>query len=232
MISVIIPTFNEVSHGRIEKILRTYSKRADVEIICVDSSSTDGTIDIIKKYDVRIINHPTTSRGERLSVGAKAAKNDLIILHHPRSLIDIFAFDYLIENQTDLQWGAFTHEFDYEHPLLKFTSWYSNFVRGDIKGIYYLDHCFYVKKQLLELIDYLPSIDVFEDTILSKRLLKISRPKRLAFKSKTSAVRFLKTGIWHQLILNLWMKILYYLKTDFKVLNKKYEKNFGLNAKY
>lgn len=232
MISIIIPTFNEISHGSIQDILKSLSKIANVEIICVDSGSRDGTIELIQKYDVKLIQHKTNSRGERLTIGAKEASHDLIVLHHPRSVLEIGAIEYLIEHQSNLTWGGFTHEFDYKHPLLNFTSWYSNYVRSDIKGIFYLDHCFYIQKKLLVEIDYLPSVDIFEDTILSKRLLTMCRPKRLSFKSQTSAIRFKKNGIWRQAFLNQWMKLLFSFNTDNQELNKKYEKDVPLNSKY
>jgi glycosyltransferase involved in cell wall biosynthesis len=232
MITVIIPTFNEVTHGYIEDILKSLSKKPNVEIICVDSQSSDGTVELIQKYDVKLISHKTNSRGERLTVGAKAASNDLIVLHHPRSILQVEALDYLIENKDKLDWGGFTHEFDSKHPLLKFTSWYSNHVRADIMGIFYLDHCLYIQKNLLEEIDYLPSIDIFEDTVLSQRLLTKCRPVRLPFKSQTSAVRFNQNGVWRQALLNQWMKILFSFNTDNQELNKKYEKDVPLNSKY
>jgi glycosyltransferase involved in cell wall biosynthesis len=232
MISIVIPTFNEISHGYIEEILKSFSNRPSIEIICVDSESRDGTVELIKKYDVKLIQHKTNSRGERLTVGAKAAINNLIILHHPRSILEVEALDYLIKNQEKLVWGGFTHKFDLKHPLLNFTSWYSNYVRADIKGIFYLDHCFYIQKDLLAEIDYLPSIDIFEDTVLSQRLLSKCRPRRLPFKSRTSAVRFNQNGVWRQALLNLWMKILFSFNTNNQELNKKYEKDVPLNSKY
>ena len=232
MISVIIPTFNEISHGYIEKILKSLSSRPNIEIICVDSESSDGTIELIEQYDVKLIQHKTNSRGERLTVGAKAATHDLIVLHHPRSILEIEALDYIMKNKENLSWGGFTHKFDCKHPLLSFTSWYSNYVRADLKGIFYLDHCFYIQKDLLIDIDYLPSIDIFEDTILSQRLLSKCRPKRLPFKSQTSAIRFNQNGVWRQAFLNQWMKILLRFNTDYQELNKKYEKDVPLNSKY
>ncbi len=230
MISIIIPTFNECNNSFLEQSLKKYSK-LNVEVICVDSESTDGTIDLIKKYKVKFINHPTSSRGERLTVGAKQASYPLVILHHPRSFLDINAIDYLIHNQNKINWGAFTHRFDLTHPLLKFTSWYSNFVRGDLKGIFYLDHCIFVKKNILEQINYIPFVDIFEDTLLSEKLLKISKPLRLPFISTTSAIRFRKNGIWRQALRNQLMKILYWRNTDHEKLNKIYEKGAPLNTK-
>ena len=57
MIIIIIPTFNEFNNIYLEKILTniTNYKNRNLEIIVVDSNSTDGSIKLIKQHPVKII---------------------------------------------------------------------------------------------------------------------------------------------------------------------------------
>jgi glycosyltransferase involved in cell wall biosynthesis len=232
MLSIVVPTFNEIKNGYLTQILENLKKLSDTEILFVDSYSTDGTAELIQSYEFRVISHKTTSRGERLSVGAKEARGELIFFHHPRTIYDNEGLKYLSTNSKELKWGGFTHSFDKEHKLLKFTSWYSNDVRADEKNIFYLDHGIFVTKSLLKRINYVASVDVFEDTLLSLALRAILPGERLDFKATTSAVRFEQNGIIRQMALNLWMKILFHFKSDHRKMNFQYEKGSRLNTTY
>ncbi len=222
-----------MKNGYLQKILPLLRSFGDtIEVICIDSFSTDGTKEYIRSFGIKMIQTDTTSRARRLNIGIKVSKGNLILLHHPRSLIELRGLTYLISHEANLRWGGFTHKFDFRHPLLRFTSWYSNAIRFDRKGIIYLDHCIFAQRSLLEQIDYLPEIDIFEDTELSKRLTALEKPERLLFYAMTSATRFLKRGIWFQAINNQKLKLQYYLNTDHKKMNKNYERDLDLNSKY
>lgn len=171
------------------------------------------------------------SRAERLNIGFHKSKGNIILLNHPRSLVEIKGLNYLasLSNRKDLspEWGGFIHKFSMKHPLLNYTSWYSNRVRANLSGILYLDHCIYFHRDLW--IEDLPPIEIFEDTVLSRYFKKHSRPKILPFTSETSAIRFEKNGVFNQLWLNQFMKICFYLGIDHKKMNKLYEKKIKLN---
>ncbi len=231
MLSVVIPTFNEISSGYIQKSFPLLSNTEGLEVICVDSNSTDGTIDLIKKHGFKLISVDTTSRAKRLNIGIQESTGDMILLHHPRSLLNVAAFHTLM-TEDDLFWGAFTHKFDLDHPLLKFTSWWSNLWRGDRRGIFYLDHCIYVQREIFEEVGLMPEIDIFEDTELCKLLNTYCMPLRLDEISLTSAIRFKNNGIWKQALMNQILKWKYYFKADHKQMNQLYEKKTALNSKY
>ncbi|MGK0366898.1 MAG: GT2 family glycosyltransferase [Thermoproteota archaeon] len=229
-LSLIIPTHNETHLYILEDNLKNYSLLKEVEIICVDGGSTDHTVDLIKSYPVKLIQG-SGSRSDLLNIGIQAAQSDYILLNHPRSSLSIETILKLIEQKTEMEWGALTHEFDQKHFLLNFTSWYSNKIRGDIFGIFYLDHCIFGKKSLFEDVGLFPSVEIFEDTEISKKLLKLAKPSRLKFISKTSAIRFNTNGVLKQALLNQVMKLLYYSKIDHQKMNKFYEWGLNLNTK-
>ena len=232
MLSVIIPTFNEIKNGYIQTTFNLLKNLSGAEIICVDSGSTDGTKELIIKSGFKLISVDTTSRAKRLNTGIQHAKGDMLLLHHPRSLLSVDSFAELQNNQEDLYWGAFTHKFDLNHPLLKFTSWWSNKVRGDLRHIFYLDHCLFIRKEIFEDMGLIPEVDIFEDTELSLMLKSYCVPLRLEGTSLTSATRFSTNGIWKQALLNQVLKWKYYFKFNHKEMNKSYEKNTKLNSDY
>ena len=229
MISVIIPTFNEIKNNYLQRSLEILKDKA--QIIIVDSNSTDGTIELAKQYTDHIVLTDTQSRASRLNLGVEAATNEIIILHHPRSIIEAGALDELKNLDSKIKWGALTHKFDLDNKLLRFTSWYSNNIRGDKSKIYYLDHCIFIRNEVAKNIFPIPPMDIFEDTEICTRL-KNYKSKRLKSISTTSAVRFEKNGVFKQSLINQYLKLLYLLKIDHKKMNKLYEKKTKLNSNY
>lgn len=168
------------------------------------------------------------SRAARLQAGIEAAKAELVLLHHPRSLVAADGLRWLVEHSGEVSWGGFTHSFDWSHPVLRFTSWYSNRVRARLKGIVYLDHCVFFQKSLLT--RPIPPVEIFEDTELSKILRESGPPKVLPFFSTTSALRFRANGVLRQALLNQRLKFGYYLGMDDRAMNRRYERGLGLNG--
>ncbi len=229
MISIVIPTLNEGRSNYFRKVLKSIPKEA--ELIIVDSLSCDGTAEIAKEYADKFIQTDTQSRSARLNLGIEAATGEWIVLHHPRSVLSEDALAQLNQISEEAVWGGFTHQFDVKHPALKFTSWYSNNVRGDKKKIYYLDHCIFARAMILKEKLPLPEVDIFEDTLLCK-MLKKHKSIRLSATSTTSAVRFVKNGILRQAILNQYLKALFFLSFDHRKMNILYEKKVPLNTEY
>jgi len=232
LLSIVIPTLNESKTGYLSKILNAYRGLADIEIICVDGGSSDDTVSLIKQSYAKLITTDVCSRAGRLNEGIKQATFDMVLLHHPRSLVDIEGIKALTNATSNIRWGAFIHEFSVSHPLLNFTSWYSNKIRGGLRGIYYLDHCLFAQKQLLLDVGLLPEIDIFEDTEICLRLKKQAKPIRLPFISLTSAIRFQANGIYRQAVKNQYIKWLYYFNRSDKKMNESYELGLQLNSRY
>ena len=206
-LSVVIPTFNESSTGKFLKILEVYKKFPHVQVVVSDGGSTDDTIEVARNSNAKLVHVETMSRAERINHGVEKADGELILLNHPRSLLTHEGVDYLIQNAHNLNWGGFTHVFDHEHPFLKFTSWYSNEIRCKRRGILYLDHCKFARKEYMKSACPLPNVDIFEDTILSSRLKQIAGlPTLVPYKSTTSAIRFQKNGMFKQGLLNQYLK--------------------------
>ncbi len=232
IISIIIPTFNEIKHGYIENILDELSNIKDIEIIIVDGGSTDGTCQLAKPRADRYFSIKNCNRAQQMNYGFAESKADLVVFHHPRSFISKGAIDGLKKFNAAIKqefWGGFTHRFDKNSLGLQFTSWYSNHIRRKIFGIIYLDHCIFATRNLIIKTGGFPQREIFEDTVFSNRLCRFIKPVLLKNYSITSSVRFKQNGFFVQAILNLVMKVCFLCKVSDNRMNAIYEKGLNLN---
>ncbi len=233
-VSVILPTLNEFKRNDLVRLLPSLQACKGLELIAVDGGSTDGTIEFLKKNSFQVFADSSNRRADRLSLGFKKSTGDILVFHHPRSILDSEGLRYLQNLPTQSMWGGFRHGFDREHWMLRFTSWYSNQIRPRLSQVIYLDHCLFATRDLLEKVPEpcFPAVDIFEDTLFCYRLRKFSRPQILNFKSKTSAVRFEQNGFWRQALLNQVMKLCFHLGVSALQMNRIYEKGLSLNSNY
>ncbi|NUN65337.1 glycosyltransferase [Pseudanabaena biceps] len=239
-LSIILPCLNEMRHGYLERILlNLVDQQGKIEVIAVVSSSDDGTEEFLENFalsysQMRVWRSQAHNRAQRLNEGIELSQGEIVLLHHPATLLpEINALEMIEECLTKgNDWGAFQHSFDMEHWLLRFTSWYSSHVRVRQKGIVYLDHCPFVKRQVLEKIGKVPDLDIFEDTVLSDRLCKFSKPDLVNGKVITSARRFRQRGLYRHAMLNQLLKVCYHFNIDPRSLNRLYEQKASINVKY
>jgi len=229
--SVILPVLNDLKFGYLERNLSEHSDNRDLEIICIDGGSIDGTDSIADRVEVKFISLPNSNRAQRINRGIQESKGKWVIVVHPRSYLSRECLEDLASNTLTASWGAWTHSFDLRHPILIFTSWYSNHIRGDLRSIFYLDHCLFIHRALLDQLKdpLVPEIPIFEDTQFCARLRNLQKGRRLKTKTETSAVRFEKNGILKQCLINLTCKLRYLSKGDLSKVNQLYETNLRLN---
>ncbi len=231
MISVIIPTLNELRHGMIEKALqRLQAESGDFEVIIVDAKSTDETKKVCVFYGFRVLELPNSNRAQRMNFGAKQSKGDIFLFHHPRSVLPkgaITSISRAFQDQELLACG-FQHRFDQDHPLLRFTSWYSNQVRSR-RGVIYLDHCYAVRKESFNQVGTFPNLEIFEDSILPQRISRLGKTRLLEDSVITSATRFRSGGIYRHALKNQLLKAAFHLGIHKNKLNSYYEAKNPLN---
>lgn len=212
LVSVIFPTAADKDCEFLRRSLATLKAFPEVEVICVSEKESP-------------------CRAERLNLGVRRSKGSVLLLNHPRSCIEPEGLQHLVDlyrSSDRPAWGCFTHQFDQYHPLLKFTSWYSNKVRLRFAKIAYLDHCIFMQRKLWT--RDLPKVEIFEDTLLSYNLRKFGRPVLLPFKSTTSSIRFQKNGVFRQALMNQVLKAGFHLGIPATFMNRIYEKGLELNS--
>ncbi|MGB3767635.1 MAG: glycosyltransferase [Phormidesmis sp.] len=234
MFSVVLPCFNEVRHGYLPKILENLSAQTgDKQLIAVVSLSSDRTLDIIRQFPlVEVVESGANNRAQRLNAGIRASRGEFVLLHHPATLLPekVALAQAAVALETAV-WGGFTHSFDWDRWLLRFTSWYSTKVRSR-SGILYLDHCIFARRQVLIEIGGVPDMDIFEDTALSLVLKQQGSPEMVPDKVVTSARRFRDRGLYRQALLNQLLKMMYHADLDPQRLNWLYEGKSQINVGY
>ncbi|MDD5304365.1 MAG: glycosyl transferase, family 2, partial [Elusimicrobia bacterium] len=212
-VSVVVPVHANGADW-LPRILERLREAGGLEVICA------GDAPVPEGFGARFVRVEGPSRGARLQAGIDAASHPTILLHHPRSLVEAEGLRWLAGRAGRAGWGGFTHAFDWDHPLLRFTSWYSNKVRAARGGIVYLDHCVFFEKSLLT--RPIPPVEIFEDTELSLILRESGRPTIAPFVSTTSAVRFRTNGPWRQAWLNQRLKLQYLSGASHRRMNALY----------
>ena len=103
-ISVIMPSLNVVSY--IEESVKSVLNRTfrDIEILCVDAGSTDGTLEKIKKISlddkrVILIKSDIKSYGHQVNLGINFAKSEYISIVET----DDFICENMLENEMSLR---------------------------------------------------------------------------------------------------------------------------------
>ncbi len=90
-ISVVIPTLNSerTLQECLSNIVNQDYPKEKIETIIIDAGSTDGTLKIARQFQVnRILTNPLKTGEAGKSVGAKAAKNDIIALVDSDNLLE------------------------------------------------------------------------------------------------------------------------------------------------
>lgn len=107
-VSIIIPSLNSASFIKecVQSVVSQSLK--EIEIICVDAHSTDGTLEILREFErqderVKLILSEKKSYGYQMNLGLKAAKGEFIGIVESDDLADIAMFErlYSVAKQQD-----------------------------------------------------------------------------------------------------------------------------------
>jgi hypothetical protein len=231
MITAVLSSFNEANNAFFWSNLKLLCSTSEVETIVIDGGSTDGTVDRLRTTNgLQLEVLQCSNRAERYNRGLEIGAGSVVLLVHPRSLLPLEGLEFLARAHLKSEWGAFQHSFDANDFIFKFTSWYSNSIRGSRRGIFYLDHCIFLTSDLAKNLRF-PSVRVFEDTLFCLEARKVGWPKLLPYKVVTSSVRFKKNGLMKQCLLNQLLKVLFIFGASDALMYDIYEKGLHLNQK-
>ncbi len=103
-LSVIMPAFNEIGTIRnaIEKVLHKELQGIDIELILIESNSTDGTREVVDEYKDHprvktILEERPSGKGHAVRAGFQAATGDFVLIQDADDEYDIEDYDALVE---------------------------------------------------------------------------------------------------------------------------------------
>ncbi|ELY9046813.1 glycosyltransferase family 2 protein [Campylobacter coli] len=134
-ISIVVPSLNSIEyiHECIDSILKQTLK--DIEIICVDAGSNDGTFEVLREYEkvdsrLKVIISDKKSYGYQINLGIKEAKGEYLGIVESDDCIKENMYENLyniaIEKKCDIVKGDMLNFWDkeervYEYRLLNWT---------------------------------------------------------------------------------------------------------------
>jgi len=176
MISIVIPVLNEAE--TIEALLQHISENTSAasvsEIVVVDGGSHDSSREIVARFaDTSLINVISVSskkgRAIQMNVGAQMSTGSILYFLHADSFPPN-GFDSLIISEVEKgnNAGCFRMRFDSNHPILRFSQWFTQFNNKYCRGG---DQSLFVTRNAFDVLNgYNESFTIYEDCEFINRI--------------------------------------------------------------
>lgn len=209
-IAVIIPARNEAARlpATIDSIR---SRGAADRVIVVDSASRDGTGQVAAAADAELVGGSLVrSRAQALRAGAayalsRSPRPDVLWFVHADSKAPR-AWDASIRlalRDKSVLGGGFEFAWNlreapwHARPALGVVA-FTNRVRSRLTRIFYGDQGIFVRAAAYQAVGGFPDVDLMEDRILCRNLLRRGRLRLAAGRIRTSPRRFVRHGVIRQ----------------------------------
>ena len=219
-ISIIIPVLNEV--GTIAQTISTAQTGKNVEIIVVDGGSNDGTIEVVKSLNIKLI-YSLPGRSIQMNFGAKLATGNILLFLHGDTFLPLNFDEFLREIivQPNIIAGAFELGIRGKKRSLRIVESIVNW-RSRYLQMPYGDQGIFLSAQVFEQIGCFPEIPIMEDFELIRKLRKRGRIGIISKPVLTSDRRWQKLGILKTTLINQVIIIAYLLGLPPKTLAQWY----------
>ncbi|HYJ30380.1 MAG TPA: TIGR04283 family arsenosugar biosynthesis glycosyltransferase [Allosphingosinicella sp.] len=208
-LSIVMPTFQEA--GRVAAAVdAARALGADVEVIVVDSGSSDGTAQIARGRGARVIEAKDRGRARQMNQGAAAATGDVLLFLHADTILPPDARSVIgaILSDPAVAGGCFRLRFDDDHPVLRLSSALSSF---GCRLFHYGDSAYFVRRAAFREIGGFHAMPLLEDLDFWLRLNRSHRVVVARASVLTSARRFKEVGVVRQQMLATLIVLLFML---------------------
>jgi len=209
-ISIIVPVLNEESHIRdFLNTLQCYRKSGH-EIIIVDGGSIDNTYNFCKQHvDQLLISN--AGRAIQMNLGAKHAKNNILLFLHSDTILPDNADALIIKSLTNIyHWGRFDIKLSGKQFIFQIIEKMIN-IRSRYTKIATGDQAIFIYKAIFNDINGYPEIELMEDIAISKLLRKRYPCKCVTEKVITSSRRWENNGIIKTIFLMWTLRLLFFI---------------------
>ncbi|WP_046756262.1 TIGR04283 family arsenosugar biosynthesis glycosyltransferase [Kordia jejudonensis] len=221
-ISIIIPILNEAdSIIPLLETLLTRIKRTNHEILLIDGGSSDGTVNLLNSFiskhqaaqhfdkkrciDSLFETENTTiqiqlfssekGRAKQLNFGAQKASNEILYFLHADTIPPKYFDTYILKEITKgNKVGCFRMKFDYPHPVLLVSQFFTRFNVNWCRGG---DQSLFIEKSFFDSLqgfneDYI----IYEDCEFINRVYEKETFTIIPKSVKTSARKYRERGTW------------------------------------
>jgi len=209
-ISVIVPVLNEQQN--LPKLYQQLGHFSFDQIIWVDGGSDDGSWQWLEENvsEEHQIAHQTETSGRALQMneGAKLAKSTNLLFLHADSFLPENTKEEVNQGLTQYLWGHFDIEFVEDDIRMKVVAWFMNH-RSRLTSIATGDQSLFIRSESFKKVGGFPEIALMEDVEFCKNMKQFGKPYCSQSKSKTSARRWLKNGVFKTVFLMWRFRFLY-----------------------
>ena len=219
-IGIVIPTLNE--EGFLENTIARINAMAfdlsRIEIVVVDSGSTDATVNLAEQTDAKVYCKPTFKGNKYMSLnlGAKQITCNALFFLDADCLVPQH-FDLHIENvlyRSKVVGGAFEFQMEKGGTLVYLIIQFINRIRYRITKLYYGDQGVFCLKDTFDKIGGFPKEPIMESAYFC-RLLKKEGKLRLIHSPVISSIRRFKDGGIHRVFWkDFWIWVQFWLGLD------------------
>lgn len=145
------------------------------EIIVCDGGSTDGTVEIARRFGAAVVTS-TTGRGTQLSAGAATAHGDVLLFLHADSKLHsqaLFELDRTLKRKPEIVGGNFRVKFDEASFFCRAVEALCAVLRR--LGMYYGDSGIFARRETYDAIGGFRNLEIMEDVDFVLRLERHGR---------------------------------------------------------
>jgi rSAM/selenodomain-associated transferase 2 len=220
MISVIIPTCNEISHlsATLDSIA---DSKTNNEVIVVDAGSVDGTNDLARGKTSLVLVSPRKQRAYQMNLGAQHAHGRMLLFLHADTRLPTPALDYIESalSEDGIVGGGFARQYDSNSWFLRTTCLLAAW-RTRCTGWFLGDQAIFVRKDVFEKLGGFRDLELFEDFDFSIRMAQMGQVVTLSPPVITSSRRFKRRGEVRTTLSDLWLTCRYLAGADPNTLAK------------
>jgi len=212
MLSIIIPTFNEVANiSRLVSELRRYAPPGTIEVLVVDGNSPDGTAEAARQAGATVLQSPRLGRAAQMNFAVTQASGEVLyFVHADVGIHPDYVADIRQAVQAGFPAGCYRFRFDSENVLLRINSFGTRFRGLMSRGG---DQTLFVTRDLFERLGgYDERFVIMEDFDFIRRLRRLA-PFQIIPKDVRVSARKYETNSWLRVQLaNLTAFALFFLR--------------------
>jgi rSAM/selenodomain-associated transferase 2 len=214
MISVVIPTYNEA--GYLPATLDSVAdSKTNKEVIVVDAGSVDGTSDLARARDSRVLFTPWRQRAYQMNLGARHAQGRILLFLHADTRLRNSALDQIESALTKdrIIGGGFARRYDSNSRFLRTTCLLAG-LRTRLTGWFLGDQAIFVRREAFDELGGFRDLELFEDLDFSMRMTQTGKVLTLSPPVISSSRRFKRHGEVLTTLSDLWLTCRYLSGAD------------------